>query len=220
MVPDFIFCGLLPTPTCTWFHLMMHRVARNTESCGPRGEVTVYHAVKSCCGHQAYPEAQNIMHWDREVLHLNFQSWPGACVQAGVCTEGERLHAGLAGPGSYPCGCFVQGATGKPSTTVTLWAARQCTALKGLSLSKGDTSSMSRITSFFSASDNICVSGKREKPVNVTIAVGILARQHIYSTKEVVSETVYFILTKPETLPATQKQTSLVKSTKSIIHTA
>lgn len=36
----------------------MHRIARNAESCASCGEVTVYHVVKSCCGHQVYPKAQ------------------------------------------------------------------------------------------------------------------------------------------------------------------
>jgi len=42
------------------------------------------------------------------ILNLNFHSLPGACVEAGVCTEEERLGAGPAGPGSHPCGCFVE----------------------------------------------------------------------------------------------------------------
>lgn len=52
----------------------MHRIARNAESYASCGEVTVYHVVKSCCGHQVYPEAQ-------ESAELTFAAWKDVYAQ-------------------------------------------------------------------------------------------------------------------------------------------
>lgn len=146
---------------------------------------------RSCCGHLSWSLADHVMVPPGAEFEL-------AELAGDVCTvwrvhcRGKAAHRSC-GAGDSP----QQVALGLLGNPFLPQAPRQCMARQGLICLK-EKNLLCHELSLFQHLWQYLYLWEKGKPVNITTAGGILARQCVYSIKEGVFQTMHFILTKPE----------------------
>lgn len=159
----------------------MHKKCRK-----PKSTWRSYHSP--CCKKVLWPPD---LSWSHKVLSLNFQSWLSMCVQVGGCTHnlscrGKAAHrtCGAGEPSQWEAlGMLSSPVTPKDPRHRAAWQALICLKEKNLLCHE--------LSLFQHLRQYLCL-WEKGKPVNISTAVGILARQHIYSIKEGEFQTVLY----------------------------